>query len=403
MFYLKMLSKTQMLAGVKSQLFKSKRTLCGCLAACVSLSMSNAVHSQNFLIGGYADGIYSSYIDAAGKMEKPKRVVAQNLPSFISIHPNGKYAYAVSESLLNNAAEPAQVVAYEIKWDAAGKRVDSLVEISTLPIKGDHPCFVAVDATGTLLTAANYSSGSLVYFNLAANGSLVKSDENNVIQHVGVGPNKARQEGPHAHCSVFDPSNKWLLAADLGADQVFVYPVVASKPQADPKGVKSLKMKPGSGPRHLSFHPNGKVCFVINELALTMTSASWDSKTGELAELQTLSTVPEGIDTAGFSTAEVLVHPNGRFVYGSNRGHNSIALFTFDEKTNKMQSAGTFPTGGKTPRNFRLTPDGKYLLAENQDSDSIYSFQIDPTTGALTSTGHSIAQKSPACIKFLDR
>ncbi len=366
-----------------------------------SIDVSSKLQAQSFFIGGYADGIYASHIDPNGKMETPRKVGAQHTPSFLAMHPTLDVVYAVTESGRNETLHPPSVVAHGLRWGSDRKSLEKLERLSEQPVDGDHPCFVSVDGTGKLLAVANYSSGSIALYRLDREGKIMPHPQ--IVDHRGTGPDKERQSSPHAHCAVFDPSNQWLVAADLGADNVFVYRVDHEHGTLAPSQHPSMTTAPGSGPRHVSFHPNGRFAFVINEMNLTLTSATWDSAQGKLTLIESISTVPPGISTDGFSTAEVLVHPSGKFVYGSNRGHHSIAAFAFDEAAQRLKLVGIYPTGGKTPRNFRLTPDGKFLLAENQESDTIGSFRVNLETGALRSTNESIAQKSPACIKFFSR
>jgi 6-phosphogluconolactonase len=372
--------------------------IAGLFACIVNGQLASA---QTFFIGGYGPGVYSSSLDKDGKMTEPKLLAEQGLPAFFAFHPKLDVLYVVTESSRNDPKFPSMVVSYGVKKSGADAQ-PTLTRINSQKIDGDASCHVSVDATGKFLAVANYTSGSVSLFRLADDGSVKELATQ--IQHAGpIGPNQGRQKEAHAHCVVWDPSNQYLLSADLGLDQVFVYKLDRDKGTLTASKYPSLKMAPGSGPRHMSFHPNGKWAYVINELNLTMTAVQWDSSEGRLTELQSISTVPADAKNDGFSTAEVLVHPNGRFVYGSNRGHHTIAGFQIDEKSGKLVSIGHTPTQGKTPRNFRLTPKGDFLLAENQDSNTIFSFWIDMESGKLTATGNSISAPMPACIKFLER
>jgi 6-phosphogluconolactonase len=198
-----------------------------------------------------------------------------------------------------------------------------------------------------------------------------------------------------------DPTNQWVLVADLGLDQVLVYKLDAPNKQLLPSPHPFLKLDGGAGPRHIAFHPDGKFLYVINEMGMTLTSASWDAQEGKLTQISTVRTVPEEEIQASWSTAEVLVHPSGRFVYGSNRGHDTIALFAISPQNGGATRIENFSTLGKIPRNFRIDPAGQFLLAENQESNTIHSFTIDRGTGFLKPTGHSISTEKPACIKFM--
>ena len=197
-----------------------------------------------------------------------------------------------------------------------------------------------------------------------------------------------------------DPSNRYACAVDLGLDQVLVYELDVNHARMTAKPAGNLHAKPGNGPRHLAFHPGGELAFVIHEIGCELSACGWDAHNGAFSELATIPTLPEGYHQSDSSTAEVLVHPNGRFIYGSNRGHDSIALFTFDAHANKLTLHSHTPSGGKTPRNFQIDPTGEYLLAENQDSDSIIVMKIDQASGALQRVGPPLEVGSPCCIKF---
>jgi 6-phosphogluconolactonase len=197
-----------------------------------------------------------------------------------------------------------------------------------------------------------------------------------------------------------DLGNRFAIAADLGLDKLLVYRLDASKGTLTPNDPPFATVKPGSGPRHFSFHPSGRYGYVINEMACTVTAFSYDGRKGVLNEIESVSTVPGEVEK-NFSTAEVQVHPSGKFLYGSNRGHNSIAAFTIDRATGKLTRIQIEPTQGKTPRNFGIDPTGRWLLAANQDSDNIVVFKIDPETGKLESTGKSVEVGKPVCVKFL--
>lgn len=365
------------------------------------VSMESVLTAQSFLIGGFADGIYASQLKSDGTMTPAIRVVEHRFPAFFVIHPKLDVVYAVKETMRNDAKDPASVVAYRFDAKALeSMKSPTLTSIGSAPINGDIPCHVSVDKTGKFIVVSNYVSGSIAVYPLDAKGGIEK--ECCFIQHSGNGPNKQRQEGPHAHCSQFDASNKWVLTADLGIDKVMIYAFDASTGQLRPGPQTHLTMAPGSGPRHIAFHPNNRLVFIINELNTTLTSASWNAETGELKEIQTLSTLPPNPkSTDGYSTAEVLVHPSGKFVYGSNRGHDTIVAYKLNEESGQLTYINNFTTGGRVPRNFRMTPNGEFLLAENQETGNIVSFRIDPVSGKLSPTGFSINQPSPACVKFL--
>lgn len=356
--------------------------------------------AQTFWIGGYGPGIYASRLNADGSMAEPKLVAKQTRASFFVLHPKLDVLYAVAESAINDTERAASLAAYA--FDRAAYEKGDLADLKLINVErvqGNGPCHVTLDSQGRFAVVANYGSGSVSLFPIRADGGL--NEESSTLQHQGSGPNQARQEKPHAHCSMVDPTDRWVLVSDLGADKVFVYQLDPQAKRLVPGPNPSFDLAPGSGPRHLSFHPNGKNVYVINELNMTLTSAAWDPQVGKLTELQTVRTVGESSLQGGWSTAEVLVHPSGRFVYGSNRGHNTIALFAVGPKDGAAVRVENFSTLGKTPRNFRIDSTGAYLLAENQDSDTIHSFRIDSATGFLKPTGHSISAQKPACIKFM--
>jgi 6-phosphogluconolactonase len=331
-------------------------------------------------------------------MTTPVSLVKQANPSFFCLHPKLDVLYCVTETMRTDPQSPATVVSYRVTHASTASPI-RLDRLNAQKVDGDIPCHVSVDDKGECLVVANYTSGSVVTYPLASDGSILAASSN--IQHPTATTSTGKTKSPRGHCSVWDPSNRFVMVADLGLDQVFVYEYdrVQKKISADKR--TTLTLAPGAGPRHIAIHPNGKWVYVINELNLTMTAANWDSQKGILTEINSASTVPAGVNTQGFSTAEVIVHPNGKFVYGSNRGHDSIARFSIDSATGKIAPLGQTPTGGKTPRNFRISPDGKWMLVENQQSDTVFSFRIDEQTGDLTQSGHSIALKAPACIKFI--
>lgn len=369
-------------------------------SATAQQSSDNQGTGQVFWIGGYGPGIYASRLNADGSMVQPRLVATQAKASFFVIHPKLDVLYVVTETAINDKERAASLAAYQ--FDRAAYQSGNLPDLKLINIekvRGNGPCHVTLDSQGQFAVVANYGSGSVSLFPIQADGSL--APESSTMEHQGSGPNASRQQGPHAHCSMVDPSNRWVLVADLGLDQVLVYQLDAQNKKLVAGPNPFLKLDPGAGPRHIAFHPDGKHLYVINEMGMTLTSAAWDAETGKLSSLGTVRTVPEQQLQGGWSTAEVLAHPSGRFVYGSNRGHDTIALFAVSPQTGVATRIENFPTLGKTPRNFRIDPAGQFLLAENQDSNTVHSFAIDRGTGFLKPTGHSISAEKPACIKFL--
>jgi len=311
-------------------------------------------------------------------------------PSFLSIAPNHQFLYAISEG---GNAEGSGISAFAIEA-AAGK----LRFLNRQPAGGSGPCHVAVDAAGKNALIANYGSGSFAVFPLAGNGEVRPMSA--FIQDHGSSVNADRQEGPHAHCIVTGPGDRFAYGCDLGLDKVLIFKfdpgqgtLVASEPAF-------AAAQPGAGPRHIAFHPNGRWAFVINEMASTLTVFACDAASGALREIQTVSTLPEGY--SGQSTcAEVAVHPSGKFVYGSNRGDDSIALFACDPASGRLTFIERVPTGGRTPRQFEIDPTGHYLLAANQDSGTVVVFSIDKASGRLQPTGSRVQSDNPQCVRCM--
>jgi 6-phosphogluconolactonase len=265
---------------------------------------------------------------------------------------------------------------------------------------GAGPCHLVVDRKGRTVLVANYGGGSVAALPVGRDGTL--SPASSVIQHTGSSVNASRQKEPHAHSINIDARNRFVVAADLGLDKLLVYELDADKGTLVPHTPAFASVRPGSGPRHFAFHPNGRNAYVINELTCTVTAFRYDRKKGELIEEQTLSTLPAGqAMKPEFSTAEVQVHPSGKFLYGSNRGHDTIAVFAIDEKTGHLTAVDHASTGGRTPRNFGIEPTGKFLLAANQNTDTVVVFAIDPASGRLSPNGQQIEVGSPVCVKFV--
>lgn len=339
-------------------------------------------------------GIYAYRFDAEKGQLTPIGVAAETAdPSFLTVHPSGKYLYAVNEIGNFNGESSGALSAFAIN-----AKTGALKLLNQVPTRGAGPCYVALDQTGAYVLVANYDSGSIASFSVHADGSL--GTASGFVQHSGTGPNKERQEGPHAHWIGTSPDNHFALAVDLGLDQVIVYGFDGDKGIFTPMLSGFAKVKPGSGPRHLAFHPSGKFAYVLSEMASTVTVFSYKAKTGSFSSLQTISALPD--DYSGpKEAAEIAVHPLGKFLYSSNRGHDSIAVFAIDQKKGTLKSLGQVLTGGKTPRHFAIDPTGAYLLVENQESNNIVIFHIDPASGSLTPTGQTVEVPSPVCLTFV--
>jgi 6-phosphogluconolactonase len=344
--------------------------------------------------GEKSRGIYLFHLDPASGKLTPAGVTPDVVnPSFLAIHPNRRFLYAVNEVEEFGGARSGAVSAFAIEPDT-GK----LTFLNQQPSRGGAPCHLSVDNAGKNVLVANYMGGSVTVLPIQTDGRLAPSSA--FVQHQGSSVDPRRQRGPHAHSINLDAANRFALAADLGMDRVLIYRFDPSRGSLTPNDPPAAPVAPGSGPRHSAFHPNGRLYYVLNEMNSTVTAFRYDRNAGALTQVQTLSTLPEGSDTRN-STAEVQVHPSGKYLYSSNRGHDSIAMFRIDADTGRLTPLGHQPTGGRTPRNFGIDPTGTYLLAANQNSDSIVVFRIDPETGRLTPTGHTVEAPTPVCVKFM--
>ncbi len=339
-------------------------------------------------------GIYLFHLDlATGKLTPAGLAGAATNPSFLAIHPSHKYLYSVDEVDNFDGSKAGAVSAFAIE-PGTGK----LLLLNRQSTRGVGPCHLTVDKAGKNVLAANYGGGSICVLPIKPDGKLAPASC--FIQHEGSSVNKSRQEGPHAHSMNLDLANRFAFAADLGLDKVFVYRFDGKNGKLMPNDPPFAAISPGSGPRHFAFHPSGKFAYVINEMASTITAFSYNPAKGELTTLQTISTLPSGY-RGNTTCAEIVVHPSGKFVYGSNRGRDSIAMYLVDQSTGKLSWLGDTKTGGKTPRNFAVDPTGAYLLAANQDSDNIVVFRIDPSIGKLSPTGHKASVPMPVCIRMM--
>ncbi len=361
---------------------------------------SPAVHppaEATVYVGTYTDsgsrGIYRFTLDLAeGGASAAVLAAESENPSFLALHPNGRFLYAVNE-VESFEGEPAGAVsAYAI----AAKTGD-LAFLNRRSSKGTAPCHLGVDRTGRNLLVANYGSGNVAVLPIGADGRLAPATC--VRTHQGSGPNQERQQAPHAHGITLDRAERFAFSPDLGADRVFVYRFDAARGELEPHGAAPLA--PGSGPRHLAFDPAGRQLFVINELVSTVTAFGYDGDAGELRTIGTVSTLPGGF-AGSSSTAEIAVSPDGRFVYGSNRGHDSLAVFRVETK-GRLSLVGHVDVGGRTPRHFALDPSGRFLLVAHQDSGSIAVFRVDPASGLPAPTGTRVAVPRPVCLVFAAR
>ena len=337
-------------------------------------------------------GIYQYRMDASsGALELVSSSSGLENPTFLAIEPRRRYLYAVSE-MLDDRPEGA-VSAFSIAPETGG-----LTYLNQQSTRGTGPCHVTVDKTGKFALGVNYSGGSVFVLPIRQDGSLGQATD--FIQHEGSSVNAERQEGPHAHSVTLDATNCYAFAADLGLDKIIIYKFDSVEGKLAPNQQPWARVRAGAGPRHFAFHPNGRHAYVINELDSTLTAFAYDQMKGTLTEAETVSTLP-GDFHGTKSCADVHVSPSGRFLYGSNRGHDSIVVFAIDDETGRLTYVDHEPSGGETPRNFVIDPTGTLLLAANQDTDSIVTFRIDQETGKLNPTGHVVEVPAPVCLKLI--
>jgi 6-phosphogluconolactonase len=347
--------------------------------------------------GKSSKGIYSSRLDAAtGKLSPPELVAEITSPSFLAISPNEKFLYAANEVPKFEGKNAGAVSAFAI--DRATGKLTALNQKSS---GGAGPCHLVVDATGKSVLVANYGGGSVQALPVKPDGSL--DDGGTFIQHAGSSVDKGRQSSPHGHSIVTDPANHFALACDLGLDKVMIYKLDPAKAGLGANDPPFGTVLPGSGPRHIAFRPDGKFAYVINEMSCTVTTFAFDGKRGALETVETVSSLPKDETVQrGFSTAEIEVHPSGNFVYGSNRGHDTLAVFAIDATSGKLKLVEHVSTNGKIPRSFGIDPTGHWLLAANQNSDNVVAFAIDAKTGKLLPTGQELQVGAPVCVKFVE-
>ncbi|RIK81895.1 MAG: 6-phosphogluconolactonase [Planctomycetota bacterium] len=347
-----------------------------------------------------SQGIYVCSFDTNTGELGPPRVAASAAdtkiknPSFLAIPPGGQRLYAVSEVDDHPAPGGGAVAAFSIGADAA------LTLLNHQPSAGAGPCHLSLDRDGRTALVANYGSGSVASLPIGSDGKLAAPVS--TMQHEGSSVNRQRQEAPHAHSINLDPKNRFALAADLGTDEVVSYRFNAQSGALEQNDAGTFKTPAGAGPRHLAFHPNGRWVYVNGELISTIMALDYNDQNGSLVLRQQVSTLPEDVDASQNTTAEVQVHPNGKTLYVSNRGHDSIAMFAIDAEEGSLRPLGYHPTGGHTPRNFGIDPTGAWLVAANQDSGTVTVHRISDD-GTLSATERQAAIPWPVCVKFLAR
>ncbi|MHA3774537.1 lactonase family protein [Verrucomicrobiota bacterium sgz303538] len=345
-----------------------------------------------FYVGTYtkkdgSKGIYHYKLDTSSGAVSGGELAAEAAnPTFLALHPNKRFLYAAIET------SGGAVGAFAIQPD--GK----LQPLGEQPSRGGGACHVWVDNTGKNVLVANYVGGSVAALPIKPDGGV--REATGFVQHTGSSVDPKRQKEPHAHSVYTDAQNRFVYACDLGLDKVLIYKLDADTGALSPNEPPFVRVAPGSGPRHIAFHPTDKFAYVINEMLNTVTAFGHDAAAGTFTEIQTVPTLPTGFKGES-TTAEIFVHPNGKFVYGSNRGHDSIVVFSIDQANGKLTLVEHVSTQGKGPRNFAIDPTGQFLIAANQQTDNAVVFRIDGTSGKLTSTGHGFKCGAPVCIQFV--
>jgi 6-phosphogluconolactonase len=346
------------------------------------------------VLQGKGKGIYVFRLDvSAGSLEPYNLAEGVTNPSYLAFDPSHRFLYAVNELKEFEGAPSGAVSAFELDRDSGGLRF-----LNSKASHGTDPCHLTVDQTGRYVLVANFMSGSVCVLPIREDGSL--GDATDVVQHQGSSVDPVRQAGPHAHAVTLDDSGRYAFVPDLGIDRLVVYAFDAKRGKLEPHAEPWVEVTPGAGPRQLVMHPGGSYAYLINELDSTMTAFQYDGNRGILREIQTLSTLPEGFEGAS-TCAEVQISPSGRFLYGSNRGHDSIVIYAIDQTDGTLTCVGHENTRGKTPRNFVVDPSGGFLLAANQDTDNLVTFRLDPASGELVATGHSVEVPTPVCVKVM--
>lgn len=361
--------------------------------------VSGASRSSDLLVyvgtytSGKSEGIYLYRLDlSSGELKHVATTKGVKDPSYLALSPNRRYLYAVNELEEFAGKKSGAISAF-----AVDRAKNELRFLNQQPSLGGSPCYVDVDRTGRFVLVANYSGGNVAVFPIRSDGSLGEATD--MKQDEGSSINAERQQGPHAHCIVLDPANRFAYACDLGTDKVMSYRFDKRRGKLLPNSNPWVQVTPGAGPRHLTFHPRSPYAYLMNEMHVTVTAFAHDQRQGNLRELQTVPALPRE-PTSADSGADIHVSPDGRFLYCSNRGHDSIAAFKIDLRSSKLTFVAHESTGGKTPRNFAIDPTGNFLLVANQRSDNIVTFRRDKTTGRLSSTGHVAEVPSPVCLKF---
>ncbi len=375
---------------------KSMMLLLLTLPAVFEMAVAHATDLRVYIgtyTGGASEGIYQTRLDPqTGMLENPVLAVKVENPSFLAAHPQKPFLYSTGQGTNASGKKEGLVSAFAI-LPGDGK----LTLLNQQPTVGEGPCHIAVGKEGRHVLVANYGGGSLTVLPIAEDGRLGVATD--FIQHKGSSVHPQRQQGPHTHSVTLDGTGRYAIAADLGLDKLLVYRYDVASGSLEEHEPPFIAVKPGAGPRHFAFHPSGRSAYVVNELDNTVTAFSYDETAGRMEEIQSVGTLPKDF-TGENTTAEIRVHPAGRFLYASNRGHDSIAVFSVEEATGRLTSLGQTPSRGKTPRNFNISPDGNFLLAANQESDTLAAFRVHPDTGTLEALGEPVTAPTPVCVCF---
>lgn len=380
--------------------------LCFLLFSLVTVTAATEAPKGKYLVfvGTYTEkqqskGIYAFRFDPASTELAPLGLAAETTnPSFLATDPTRHFLYAVNEIQKYKDASSGGVSAFAVDSEKGSGPTGKLQLLNEVASRGADPCYISFDKTGKYALVANYTGGSIAVFPVQPDGHVGEASA--FMQHAGSSVNRERQEGPHAHWIETTPDNRFAIAVDLGLDELLVYRFDEKKGTLTPNNPPYAKLDPGAGPRHLAFSPHGKFAYVVNELQSTITTFAYDATKGELHKLKTVSTLPKDF-SGNNDTAEIKVHPNGKFLFASNRGHDTIALFSINSKTGALTLVDHSPTQGKTPRNFEIDPSGKFLFVANQETNNIVVFQITPSTGRLTATKQRVEVAAPVCLKFM--
>lgn len=341
---------------------------------------------------GDKGGIHAYRLKAdSGALELVQRTADVENPFFIAVSPDRRFLYSIYAKSFGGK-EPEQVAAYAIEG-----RTGRLTLLNRQSSRGTASCYLDIDATGKSVLVANYSTGDVASLPVKADGSL--GEAVSYFQHAGASVDPARQKAPHAHCIVISPDNRFAFAADLGLDQVLGYRLDASTAKLSPNEPPFAKSPPGAGPRHLTFDPSGKHIYVINEISNSVSVFDYAAESGALTERQTISTLPDDFKGKSYC-ADLKITPNGRFLYGTNRGHDSIAAYRIGDN-GRLTLLTIEPSLGKGPQNLLIAADGNLLLCANMPGNNVVVFRIDAATGALKAVGEPVSLPSPSCIRLL--